>query len=148
MYGLPQAGIISQELLGDRLKLHGYSQSKTTPGLWKHNSRPIVFALVADNFGVKFVGKENAQHLLDTIQNFNKCLWDWDREQYCGLTIKWDYNGCKVHLLMPMYVQKALKHFQHPPPQIRQHQPHPNAKKTNGAKEQFAELINKTPYHY
>jgi hypothetical protein len=33
MYGLPQAGIIAQELLAKRLKEHGYSQSKTTPGL-------------------------------------------------------------------------------------------------------------------
>ncbi len=36
MYGLPQAGIIAQELLAKRLKEHGYSQSKTMPGLWKH----------------------------------------------------------------------------------------------------------------
>ncbi len=33
MYGLPQAGIIAQELLAKRLKEHGYSQSETTPGL-------------------------------------------------------------------------------------------------------------------
>jgi hypothetical protein len=37
MCGLPQAGIIAQELLADRLKNHGYTQIKTTPVLWKHN---------------------------------------------------------------------------------------------------------------
>ncbi len=42
MYGLPQAGIIAQELLAKRLKEHGYSQSETTPGLWKHEWRPII----------------------------------------------------------------------------------------------------------
>ncbi len=36
MYGLPQARIIAQELLAKRLKEHGYSQSETPPGLWKH----------------------------------------------------------------------------------------------------------------
>ncbi len=36
MYGLPQAGIIAQDLLATRLKAHGYTQSDTTPGLWKH----------------------------------------------------------------------------------------------------------------
>jgi hypothetical protein len=118
MYGLPQAGIIVQELLSDQLSLHDYSQSKTTPGLWKHKSCPIVFSLIVNGFGVKDGGKENAQHLLDTIQKYSKCLCDWDGEQYCGLTIKWDYNGRKVHLLMPTYVQKALKCFQHPPPQL------------------------------
>jgi hypothetical protein len=50
MYGLPQAVIIAQELLADQLELHGYSQSKTTPGLWKHNSRPIIFSLLINNF--------------------------------------------------------------------------------------------------
>jgi hypothetical protein len=30
MYRLPQADIIAQDLLADQLKLHGYSQSKTT----------------------------------------------------------------------------------------------------------------------
>ncbi len=36
MYGLPLAGIIAQQLLAKRLKEDGYSQSKTTPGLWMH----------------------------------------------------------------------------------------------------------------
>jgi hypothetical protein len=88
MYRLPQAGIIAQDLIVDQLKLHGYSQSKITPELWKHNSHPIVFSLVNDNFGVKNVGEENAQHLVDTIQTYYKYLCDWDGEQYCGLTIK------------------------------------------------------------
>jgi hypothetical protein len=34
MYGLPQAGIIAQQLLEEQLAKHGYRQSKTTPGLW------------------------------------------------------------------------------------------------------------------
>ncbi len=67
MYRLPQVGIIAQELLADPLKLHSHSQSKTTLGLWKHYSRPIIFSLVVNNFGVKYIGEENAQHLLDKI---------------------------------------------------------------------------------
>ncbi len=91
MYGLPQAGIIVQELLADRLRQHGYiHQSKTMPGLWLHKMRPIQFSLVVDDFGIKYAGKENALHLLNTIQKYYKCSCDWDSEQYCGLTIKWD----------------------------------------------------------
>ncbi len=41
MYGLPQAGIIAQQLLEGRLTKHGYHQSATTPGLWKHVTCPI-----------------------------------------------------------------------------------------------------------
>ncbi len=74
-----------------------------------------MFFLIVDNFGVKYVGEEHAQHLLQMVQKYYKCLFEADREQYCGLTIKWDYLGKKVHLLMPLYVKNALKQFQHPP---------------------------------
>jgi hypothetical protein len=36
MYGLPQAGILSNQLLDRRLAIHGYHQTKFTPGLWRH----------------------------------------------------------------------------------------------------------------
>ncbi len=32
------------------------------PGLWKHNTQPIIFTLVVNDFGVKYVGEENALH--------------------------------------------------------------------------------------
>jgi hypothetical protein len=35
MYGLPQAGIIAQELLEECLAKHGYKQSKIILGFWK-----------------------------------------------------------------------------------------------------------------
>jgi hypothetical protein len=116
MYGLPQAGIIAQELLAKRLKEHGYSQSETTPGLWKHEWRPIMFSLVVDDFGVKYVGEEHAQHLLKTIQKYYQCSVEKEGERYCGLTIKWDYPNKKVHISMPKYIENGLKCFQHPPP--------------------------------
>ena len=59
MYGLPQVGILAQELLEKRLNVHGYSQCTAVPGLWMHISRPISFALVVDDFGIKYVGEEN-----------------------------------------------------------------------------------------
>ena len=34
MHGLPQAGIIAQQLLKEFLQMEDYRQSKTTPGLW------------------------------------------------------------------------------------------------------------------
>jgi hypothetical protein len=70
MHSLPQAGIISQQLLMERLQKHGYRQSQTTQGLWKHDTCPISFSLFVDNFRVKYVGKENAQHLLDTLRQY------------------------------------------------------------------------------
>ena len=90
MYGLPQAGIIAQQLLKERLNKHGYRQSQTTPGLWTHDTRPICFSLVVDDFGVKYVGEENTKTLLETVRQYYKCSCDWEGERYCGITIKWD----------------------------------------------------------
>ena len=73
MYGLPQAGILAQKLLEKRLNEHGYFQSKTTPGLWTHKWRPICFTLVVDDFGVKYVGREHAEHLLKVIKDNYVC---------------------------------------------------------------------------
>lgn len=52
VYGLPQGGIIAQELLEKRLNSRGYYQSQYTHGLWMHKMRKIKFALVIDNFGI------------------------------------------------------------------------------------------------
>jgi hypothetical protein len=136
MYNLPQAGTIAQERLAKWLKKHGYTQSATTLGLWKHETRPISFSLVIDNFGVKYVGEENAQHLLQTVQQYYKCSCDWKSKRYCGLTIKWDYTGHKVP--MQMYIKKALKCFQHPPPQITAGPTALHVKKMYGVKVQHA----------
>ncbi len=48
MYGLPQAGIIAQELLEQRLSKVGYSQNKIIPGLWTHETRQTCFTLVVE----------------------------------------------------------------------------------------------------
>ncbi len=145
MYSPPQARIIAQQLHENHLQQQGYCQGKTTPGLWKHDTQPIFFTLVVDNFEVKYVGEENAQHLLDTVQQFYKCLCNWDGKRYCGLTIKWDYNGQKVHLSMPNYINNALARFQHTPPQKWQDQPYSHVKPTYGAKKQYSQVEDNSP---
>eukprot|EP00804_Cyclotella_cryptica_P005248 CCRYP_018890-RA/>CCRYP_018890-RA protein AED:0.36 eAED:0.27 QI:0/0/0/1/0/0/3/0/601 len=67
-YGLPQAGILANKLLKQRLATDGYFELPHTPGLFKHISRPIQFTLVVDDFGIKYIGKEHLDHLLQTIK--------------------------------------------------------------------------------
>jgi hypothetical protein len=43
-----------------------------THGLWKHDTRPISFSLVVDDFGVKYVGREHAEHLMECIKKIQK----------------------------------------------------------------------------
>eukprot|EP00956_Cyclotella_meneghiniana_P031758 scaffold84459_cov26-Cyclotella_meneghiniana.AAC.1 len=78
MYGLPQAGALANKLLRERLAPAGYYEVAHTPGLWRHVTRPISFTLVVDDFGVKYVGKEHAQHLIDTLKQHYKLAEDWD----------------------------------------------------------------------
>ena len=42
----------------------GNHQSKIIPGLWKHDTQPISFTLMVDNFGVKYVKEEHVEHLM------------------------------------------------------------------------------------
>lgn len=63
IYGLPQSVLLENKLLEKRLNKHGYYQSKLVPSLWKHGWRSIQFTLVVNYFGIKYTGKEHAQHL-------------------------------------------------------------------------------------
>ena len=64
MYGLPQAGKIANQELIKHLAKFGYHQCRQTPGLWKHRTRKIMFALVVDDFAIRYIEKEDAKHLI------------------------------------------------------------------------------------
>ncbi len=76
VWGLPQAGILANKLLCKRLLPHRYYECNNTPGLWKHTTRPISFTLVVDDFGVKYVRHEHAEHLIKCIKKNYKLTED------------------------------------------------------------------------
>ena len=114
MYGLPQAGILANQLLTNRLAPHGYEQCQNTPGLWRHKWQPILFSLVVDNFGIKNVGKQHADHLIQAIEEHYEFAKDWAGTLYCGITLKWDYTQRTVDLSMPGYIQATLHKYSTP----------------------------------
>ena len=92
VWGLPQAGILANKLLRKRLKPHGYYECVNTPGLWRHTTRPIIFSLVVDDFGVKYVGKEHADDLISCLKKeAYKLTKDWAGDLYYGILLRWDY---------------------------------------------------------
>ena len=147
MYGLPQAGIIAQELLEKRLAEHGYYQSKIVHGgLWKHKTRPICFCLVVNNFAVKYVNQEDTNHLISTIRKYYPMTLDEEATKYIGLTIQWDYTNQKTHIHMPGYLNKAFVRFKHEKPMKIQNSLHPHVIPQYGAKTQYAaEEIDSPP---
>ena len=124
MYGLPQAGKLAYDQLVKHLAPFGYHPCKRTPGLWTHETRPLSFCLVVDDFGVKYVGKQHMAHLIAAIQTGYKATVDWEGKLYCGLTLDWDYQKGTVDVSMPGYVEEALHKFQHPTPHRPKHAPH------------------------
>ena len=91
MYRLPQAGKIAN----DKLKLHlakfGYEPIPITPGLWRHQTLPLQFSLVVDDFGIKYERQEDITYLLDALKTIYKISEDWYGKLYCVLNLEWYY---------------------------------------------------------
>ena len=145
MYGLPQSGLLANQLLEKRLNKHGYKQSKLVPGLWTHDTRPIQFTLVVDNFGVKYKHGKDARHLMNVLKNHYDVTEDWTGARYIGITLDWDYAKRQVHLSMPGYVKKALTQFNHTKPSKRQNSPFQHTPPNYGAKKQYAQEASNSP---
>ena len=78
IYVLPQAGALVNVQLRKFLAPEGYCELAHTPLLWWHVTRPIQFTLVVDDFGVKYLGQEHTNHLLNTIKNHYEVSDDQD----------------------------------------------------------------------
>ena len=81
--------------------------------MWKHKWQPVKFTLAVDDFSVKYVGEVHTLHLKHTLEENYTVTIEWDGKRYIGITLDWDYTRRQVHLLMPGYVGKELKQFDH-----------------------------------
>jgi hypothetical protein len=84
VWGLPQAGILANKKVRQKLAPFGYHECVKTPGLWKHDSRPLTFTLVVDDFGVKYESKEDADA---SIKSTYKLTEDWTGNLYCDISL-------------------------------------------------------------
>ena len=145
VWGLPQAGILANKLLRKRLLPHRYYECANTPGLWRHETRPITFTLVVDNFGVKYVGREHVEHLIAALKTKYKLVEDWKGDLYCGIKLNWDYQARTLDISMPGYIKKLLQKYKHRMPTRPQHCPYSPAPKQYGAKAQSPLPIDISP---
>jgi hypothetical protein len=111
MYGLKQAVLLSNQLLQTRLAPYGCYPARHTPGLWLHKTRPISFTLVVDDFAVKYIGKQHAEHLRNALLQTYELTTDWTATVYSGMTLKWDYKHITCDISMPGYVSNVLSKF-------------------------------------
>ena len=74
VYGLPQAGKISNGKLKLHLSKFGYEPAPITSSLWRHQTFPLQFSLVVDDFGIKYERQEYITHLLDALKTIYKYI--------------------------------------------------------------------------
>jgi hypothetical protein len=87
MYGLPQAGILANQLLEKRLANKGYYQCQHTPGLWCHVWWNITFCLVVDDFGIKVTNMHDMDHLVDALKEYYTVAVDMKGSLFCGIQL-------------------------------------------------------------
>ena len=148
-YGLPQSGRLSNDLLGTCLEQAGYYKAATTSGLWSHKWRPIQFFLLVDNFGIKYIGKEHALHLLKNLEQNYDISIDWKGTKFAGIDLACDYNirlanqTCRIS--MDGFITIVFLKYGHPCPRKLQLSPHKHGEVIYGAKEQLTPEYDTIP---
>lgn len=87
----PTAGRLANNDLVKHIEINGYKQSKqTSGGLWTisawHTSGNIL-CLVVNDFGVKYIEKENADHLISVLRGKYEITTNWAGDKYIGLVL-------------------------------------------------------------
>ena len=91
MTGLKHTGGLASDYPTKNLARNGYALVKHTPSLWHHHMSDLMSSLVFNNFVIKYTCKEDADHLLNSLQEDCKITEEWAGEKYLGRTLKWDY---------------------------------------------------------
>ena len=130
----------------------GYFEATTTPGLWKHQWRPIQFCLILDDLGIEYVGERHIHHLRDVIKQHHEITEDWTGTKFGGINIKWNYaqkhakNTCR--LCIKDYIKDLLLQFGHKAPPNLQLPKHKHRKIIYGANPQMAHIEDNSPPLY
>jgi hypothetical protein len=140
MYGLPQAGILTNQLLEKRLAIIEYYQCQHTPSLWCHIRQNITFFLVVDDYSIKVTNMHDMDHLVNALKEHDTMVINMTGSLFCGIHLTWNYTLGWVNCHMPSYINKALIKYQHPKPVSTQHAPYKAAPIKYGARVQRVEV--------
>ena len=113
--------------------------------LWIQATRPISFTLVVDNFGVKYIGRQHLDHIINALRDQYKITVDLTGNSYLGLTINWNYAQGYVNISMPDYIRKDLHEFQHLAPRRPTHSPSKWTAPAYGSRIQYEKTPDTSP---
>ena len=137
MYGLPQSGLLTNELLERRLNKRVYHHSKLVPGLWCHTWHTVQFTLLVDDFEKEICQRrthtQSQTNLQRKLQNHARVGRTAIHRHHLRLGLQ-----AQTSLFIHAWIhKKALKQFKHNQC-MKQHQPYPSAIIKYGAKKQYA----------
>jgi len=98
-----------------------------------------------DDFGVQYFSQNDADHLIQALQDKYIITMDKSGKHFVGLDLKWNYSQGWVDISMPNFVRntlKKLKYVQHKKPQYA---PHIWNVPIYGKNRQFAQEKDKSP---
>ncbi len=145
MYGLPQAGILANQLPEKLLATKGYYQCQHTPGLWCYIWQNITFCPVVDDFGIKVTNMHDMDHLINVLKEHYTIAVNITGSLFCSIHLNWNYSHGHINCHMPGYINQALTKYQHPKPVSPQHAPYNAAPIQYGAWVQRVEVDTTQP---
>ena len=102
IYGLPQAGILANKQLRKKLKPSVYYLVAHTPDLWRNLTQLVHVLLVVDDFGVKYLGKENSNRILEAIKKADSIVaLDWERSLQYRIILEWNFKEHWLNIPIP-----------------------------------------------
>ena len=93
-------------MLAKILNKEEYYQAKHTKGLWLHKTKNISFTLVVDNFGVKYMQKQDVKELIKILEKTYPCKCDWKGDWYIEVNLDWDSQKRTFKTFMRGYVKR------------------------------------------
>ena len=100
MYGLKQAAQLAYDNFNNNLASSGYQLDPITPNIWTHVTRRTKCCLCVDDFGVKYFNQDDVDYLLKALKKNYDITVDTTCNNFCGLSITWDYNKGYVDIYM------------------------------------------------
>ena len=137
--------MLSNKLLEQHLNKVGYYQCPTTPGLWRHKWRSILFYLIVYDLSIEYVCKRHANHLRDILLKHYELTEDWYGSEFAGIDLTWDYTNRTCGLSIKHYIKNLLLKWGHTIPSKPQHAPFRHATINYGAKLQFTNSPDASP---
>ena len=119
MYELKQAAFLSHDNLVKNLHQYGYKPITHNLGLWKHNTKPIIVCLFADDFGTKYFNKSDTIQLLQYLQKNYIATVGWS-DFFSVVSpsienINMDMLTCQCQVMSKIYFKIfSINHLSHP----------------------------------